>query len=51
MWIDFKKAYDIVPQSWIRDCLKMYKVSSEVMNFTENIMKNWRVELTEEKKA
>ena len=22
-WIDYKKAYDIVPQSWIIDCLKM----------------------------
>ena len=24
-WIDYKKAYDVVPQSWIINCLKIYK--------------------------
>ena len=24
-WIDYKKAYDMLPQSWILQCLKMYK--------------------------
>ena len=27
VWIDYKKAYDMVPQSWILDCHKMYKIS------------------------
>ena len=44
--IDYKKAYDMVPQSWIINCLKMYKISDEVINFTEKTMKTWRVELT-----
>ena len=35
-WIDNKKTYDIVPQSWKINCLKMYKIT----------MKTWRVELT-----
>ena len=26
-WIYFEKAYDIVLQSWIINCLKMYKIS------------------------
>ena len=26
-WIDYKKAYDMIPQSWILHCLKMYKIS------------------------
>ena len=26
-WIDYKKAYDMVQQSWILHCLKMYKIS------------------------
>ena len=43
---DYKKAYDMVPQSWIINCLKMYKISHEVINFIEKNMKNWRVELT-----
>ena len=37
-WIDYKKAYDMVPQSWIIHCLKMYKISHEVINFIENTM-------------
>ena len=34
-WIDYKKAYDMVPQSWIINCLKMYKITHEVINFIE----------------
>ena len=29
-WIDYKKSYDIVPQSWIINCLKMYKISHKL---------------------
>ena len=39
-------AYDMVPQSWIINWLKMYKISHEVINFIEKTMKPWRVELT-----
>ena len=28
--IDYKKAYDVVPQSWIIKCLKMYKIVHEL---------------------
>ena len=35
-WIDYKKAYDIVPQSWIINCLKMYRISDEVNLYREN---------------
>ena len=45
-WIDYKKAYDIVPHSWIINNLKMYKISHEVINFIDKTMKTWRVELT-----
>ena len=45
-WIDYKKAYDMVPQNWILHCLKMYKISHEVINFIEQTMKTWRVEQT-----
>ena len=34
-WIDYKKAHDMVPQCWIINCLKMYKISYEVVNFIE----------------
>ena len=45
-WIDYKKAYDMVPQTWIINCLKMYKISHDVINFIKKTMKTWRVELT-----
>ena len=45
-WIDYKKAYDMVPQSWIIHCLKIYKISHEVINFIEKTMQTWKVELT-----
>ena len=45
-WIDYKKAYDMLPQSWILHSLKMYKISHEVINFIEQTMRTWRVELT-----
>ena len=45
-WIDYKKAYDMVPQSWIIHRLKMYKISHEVINVIEKTMQTWRVELT-----
>ena len=35
----------MVPQIWILHCLKMYKISHEVINFIEQTMKTWRVEL------
>ena len=44
-WIGYKKAYDMIPQSCIINCLKMYKISDEVINFIEKTMKTWRAEL------
>ena len=34
-WIGYKKAYDMVPQSWIINCLEMYKISHETIHFIE----------------
>ena len=45
-WFDYKKAYHMLPQSRILHFLKMYKISHEVINFIEQTMKTWRVELT-----
>ena len=45
-WIDYKKAYDMVSQSWIIYCLKIFKISNGVIKFIEKTMETWRVELT-----
>ena len=44
-WIDYKKVYYMVPQSWIINCLKMCKISDEVIDFIEKTMKTWSVEM------
>ena len=36
----------MVLQSWITNCIKMYKISHEVINFIGKTMKIWRVEMT-----
>ena len=46
VWIDCKKAYDMVLQSWIINCFKIYKISAEVINLIEKTMRTWRVDLT-----
>ena len=45
-WIDYKKAYDMVSQSWILHCLKINKIPDEVIQFIEKTMETLRVELT-----
>ena len=44
--INFKKVYNIVPQTRMIDRLKMYKISDEVIKFIEKTMTNWRMKLT-----
>ena len=38
-WIDYKKVYDMVLQSWVTSCLKMYKISNEVLHLSR---KPWK---------
>ena len=45
-WIDYKKAYDMVPHSWIVECLGMVGVSEQIKLFLSESMKAWRVDLT-----
>ena len=45
-WIDYKKAYDMVPHSWIVECLGMVGVSEQIKHFLSESMKAWRVDLT-----
>ena len=38
--IDHKKADNIIPQRWIINCLKMYKISVKVIKFLKEAMKS-----------
>ena len=39
VWIDYKKAYDMVPHSWIINSPQMCKISEKVINVIDKTMK------------
>ncbi|MEM7375718.1 MAG: reverse transcriptase family protein [Bacteroidota bacterium] len=45
-WIDYKKAYDMVPHSWILEMLDMVGIAQNVTNLVRSSMEDWRVVLT-----
>ena len=44
-WIDYKKAFDSVPRSWIRRTLGAHKVCPTTVRFTSESMKSWKTNL------
>ena len=44
-WIDYKKAYDMVPHSWIIECLDLFGVAENIKCFLVNSMEKWKVML------
>ncbi|XP_014679346.1 PREDICTED: uncharacterized protein LOC106819213 [Priapulus caudatus] len=44
-WIDYKKAFDSVPHSWILAAIKIYHVSPTIIQFMEATMKKWKTEM------
>ena len=47
-WIDYKKAYDMVSHSWIKECLDLFGVAENIKTFLVNSMEKWRVMLCAE---
>ena len=37
-WIDHKKAYDMVPHSWIKECLGLFGVAENIKTLLVNSM-------------
>ena len=44
-WIDYQKAYDLVPHSWITETLEMVGVAEGVRKFLCRSMKEWTTNL------
>ena len=44
-WIDYKKAYDMVPHLWIIECLDLFGVAENIKSLLVNSMENWKVML------
>ena len=42
-WIEYKKAYDMVPHSWIIECLDLFGVAENIKSFLVNSMEKWKV--------
>ena len=40
-WIDYKKAYDSVPHSWLMEVMRLYKVDATLCSFLESCMSQW----------
>ena len=45
MWIDYKKAYDSVPHSWLVRILQLYKIDDTTCNFITHLMPVWRTKI------
>ena len=44
-WIDYKKAYDMIPHSWIIECLHLFGIAENIKSFLVNSMEKWKVML------
>ena len=44
-WIDYKKAYDMVPHLWIKECLDLLGVVENIKTLPVNRTEKWRVML------
>ena len=44
-WIDYKKAYDMVPHSWIIECLDLFGVTEDIKSLLVNDMEKRKVRL------
>ncbi|RVE41550.1 hypothetical protein evm_013800, partial [Chilo suppressalis] len=44
-WIDYKKAYDSVPHTWLMRVLELYKVDTTLRTFLMSCMGQWRTVL------
>ena len=45
-WIDYKKAYDMVPHPWILKMLHICGVAGNISSFLSNTMKHWGTSLS-----
>ena len=41
-WIDYKKAYNKVSYSWIKECLDLFGVAANIKTLLVNNMDKWK---------
>ena len=45
VWIDYKKTYEMVPHSWIIECLDLFGVAENTNSLLVNSIEKWKVML------
>ena len=45
VWLEYKKAFDSVPHSWIIEALKLAGIPSIIIRNIEMLMRKWRTEM------
>jgi hypothetical protein len=44
-WIDYKKAFDSVPRSWVEKSIELIGMNSKIVRFCELSMEKWNTRL------
>ena len=44
-WIGYRKAYDLVPHSWINKCMELFGISENLRMFLQKSMQQWRLSM------
>ena len=44
-YIDYRKAFDSVPHSWLIHVLQIYKIDPQIINSLQQLMKKWTTTL------
>lgn len=44
-YIDYKKAFDSIPHTWLIESLGLYKVDTQVINLLQNLMNTWQTHI------
>ena len=50
-WIDYQKAYDKTPNSWISECLELFWITENTKKLLVNTMNKSKLELKSKEKS
>jgi hypothetical protein len=45
VWIDYQKAFDSVPHSWIEESIELIGVNNKIVNFCKLSVEKWSTKL------
>lgn len=45
-YIDYKKAFDKIPHSWLMETLGLYKINPQIIQLLQHMMAKWQTKLT-----